>query len=348
MPQFLDLATELILAITSHLPRSNDKFHLLLVNRQLYHIIIPQLYKHIHLGQTGNTSNTDVFTPAYADSCWDTVRLRRLTSVLENKHATHKLIVESLSLELNSKTLFKSFAQSNITLYLPGLKRLCINSKRPARQKWEQKPYYLSPTKIRHRLRDVHETLESLIIDLDQDLNFRKGTDIGVFSYFKALKHLSIQSHVLLDGSKNHLCNFRRDVNVTSNNNQTTLVTYFPTTLQRLQMSCWTDRASYYEGRSGYVIALLLREMMYDLDLVPELQDITVYYAIKHDGAGDVGIDDRPDFERCAFKGQWQAVENMLTEAALKERRDISVKFEQGSPESSRAWGEIATEPSEV
>ena len=347
MPKFLDLATELILAITSHLPRSNDKFHLLLVNRELYHTILPQLYKHIHLGQTGNPSNTDGFTRTYAYSCWDTVRLRRLTSVLENKHATDKLIVESLSLELNSNTLFESFGKSEIMWNLPGLKRLCLNSKRSAGPDWREKPSLLSPHAIRYRLRDVHETLESLIIDLDQDIQFREGSGIGTFGYFKALMHLSIQSHILLPESKDHLSNMHSDDNVIGDN-ETILVSCFPPTLQRLQISCWTDRESYFESHWGYVIALLLRKMMNDLELVPELQDITVYYPIKHDEAREVDIDDKPDFRKCAAKGEWQAVGNMLTEVALRKHRDISVKFEQGSPEGSRAWGETATEPSVI
>ena len=347
MPEFLDLATELILAITSHLTRSNDKFHLLLVNRDLYHMIIPQLYKHIHLGQTGHPSNTDGFTRSYADLCWDTVRLRRLASVLKNKHATHKLIVESLSLELNSNTLFKSFTQSNITLYLPGLKSFCLNSKRSARQNWENELCYLSPTKIKDRLRDVHETLESLIIDLDQDLLFRDGSAIGIFRYFKALKHLSIQSHMLLPECQNHLGSIHSDDNVIGDN-ETILVTSFPETLQRLQISCWTDRESSFEPHWTHVIALLLKKMMNDLDLVRALQDVTVYYPIRHNGERDVDVDDKPDFRRCVAKGQWQAVGNMLTEVALKKHRDISVKFKQASPEGSRAWGENATEPSGV
>ena len=258
MPNVMDLPTELILAIISHLPQSNDKFHLLLVNRELYHLIIPQLYKHIHLGQTGILSNTVGFTRAYADSCWDSVRLRRLTSVLENRHTTHKIIVESLSLELNSDALLASFAQSSLTLYLPGLKSLCLNSKRSARQKsWEQKPYHLSPGSIRYRLRDLHETLESLIIDLDQDLLLRDGSNIGIFRYFKALKHLSIQSHVLLRESQDHLGNIHSDDNMVGDN-ETILVTSFPETLQRLQISCWTDREISFERCWAHVIALLL------------------------------------------------------------------------------------------
>ena len=347
MPKFLDLATELILAISSYIPRSNDKFHLLLVNRELYHTIIPQLYKHIHLGQTGSPSNTDGFTRKCEDSCWDTVRLRRLTSILKNDDATHKLDVESLSLELNSDYLLESFGRSNITLFLPGLKTLCLTSKRSARYEWKKELPHVSTTAIRYRLRDVHQTLESLVIDLDQDVHLREGTAVGVFSYFTALKHLSIQSHILLPESQNHLSNMHSDDNVIGDD-ETILVTSFPKTLQTLQISCWTDREEWFERHWGYVIALLLRKMMNDLELVPELQDVTVYYPIKHDGERGVDIHDKPGFRRCAAMEQWQAVGNMLTEVALKEHRDISVKFEQGSPEGSRAWGETATEPSEV
>ena len=351
MPKFLDLATELIFAITSYLPRSNDKFHLLLVNRQLYHMIISQLYKHIHLGQTGNSSNTDGLTRTCVDSCWDTLRLRHLTTVLKNKHATHKPIVESLSLDFDSDRLSESFGQSNITWYLPGLKSLCLNSKRSARRERKEEPYYLSPARIRYRVRDMHKTLESLIIDLDQEVFLREGTGIGVFGYFKVLKHLSIQSHILLSEAKDHLGSIHSDDNVTGDN-ETTLVSSFPETLQTLQISCWTDRQSFYERRWAYVIALLLRKMMNDIDMVPKLQEVTVYYPIKRDGEGDeegdMDKEDKPDFRKCAAKGRWQAVGNMLTEVALKAHRDISVKFEQGAPEGSRAWGETATEPSEV
>ena len=306
-------------------------------------MIIPGLYQHIHLGQTGNPSNTDSFTRTYADSCWDTVRLRRLTSVLENMHASDRLIVKSLSLELNSDTLFESFALSNITLYLPGLKSLCLSSKRSARQRSGEEPYPLSPSAIRYRLGDVYKTLESLIIDLDQDIQFREGTGSKSFRYFEALKHLSIQSHVLLDEYKDHLENIYPDDNVIGDK-ETILVSSFPETLQRLQISCWTDRELHFELRWECVIALLLRKMMNHLEMVPELQNVTVYYPINHDGQRDVDKDGRP----CAAKGQWQAVGDILTEVALKNHRDISVKFEQGSPGGSRAWGETATEPSEV
>ena len=347
MPNLLDLPTELTLAISSHIPRSNDKFHLLLVNRELYHTIIPQLYKYIFLGQTGKPSNRDGFTRKSAESCWDTVRLCRLTSVLEKNHATHKLIVETLSLELNSDTLFESLRLSDIMWYLPGLKSLCLNSKRSARQIWDEEPSLLSPDAIRFSLREVHETLESLIIDLDQDLLFRDGTGIGIFRYFKALKHLSIQSHILLPESKDHLGSIHSDDDVIGDN-ETILVVSFPETLRTLQISCWTDRARYFDGHWGYLFALLLRKMMNDLDLVPALQDVTVYYPIRDDGERDLDEDDKLDIRRCAAKGQWQAVGNMLTEVALKKHRDISVNFVQGSPEGSRAWGETATEPSKV
>ena len=347
MPNFIDLPTELILAVISHLPRSNDKFHLLLVNHKLYHTIIPQFYKHIHLGQTGNISNTDGVVETCADSCWDAVRLRRLTSVLEQNYDTHKLIVESLSLELNSNTLLESFALSNITWYLPSLKSLCLNSKRSAGQKLEQKPFYFLPANIRYRLRDVHETLECLIIDLDHDLSLRDGNGIGTLRYFKALKHLSIQSHVLLPEYIDHLSSIHSDDNVIGED-ETILVTSFPDTLQSLQISCWTDRESAFERCWAHVIALLLRKMTIDLDLVPALQDVTVYYPIDHDGEGDMDKEDKLNFRRCVAKGRWQTVGNILTEVALKNHRDISVKFKQASPEGSRAWGETATEPSEV
>lgn len=52
MANFGDLAAELILAVTSYIPRSSDKFHLVLVNRKMHQMITPEPYKHILLGQS--------------------------------------------------------------------------------------------------------------------------------------------------------------------------------------------------------------------------------------------------------------------------------------------------------
>ena len=69
MPKFLDLATELILAITSYIPKSADRLQLALVNRELYHIIIPQLYRHITLGRAGDSSDLGDYTLIRRDTC---------------------------------------------------------------------------------------------------------------------------------------------------------------------------------------------------------------------------------------------------------------------------------------
>lgn len=348
MPKFLDLANELVLAIASHIPRSTDKFHLVLVNHKLYDLIIPELYKHILLDQTEDPSTEGELARIKPVECWDAVRLRHLCNVLIDKPDSRRPLVESLCLELNSDTLHESFALSHITHYLPRLKSLCLSGKRSASRNLWPKPSWLSPRMFKHRLRDVRETLESLVIDIDQDIKFRDGTDIGGFRQFHALKRLGIQSHILLNEDKNHLYYCQSDESAIKCD-ETPLVALLPPRLQRLRMSCWTDRDEACESSWGQVVALLLGSLMeWGLEDVPELQDIVVYYPVERDGVRDVRRDDGLGFKQCAMEGRWREVAKMLTEMALKEHRDISVEFTQGSERGSRSSGESATEPARI
>lgn len=348
MPKLLDLANELVFAIATHIPRSTDKFHLLLVNHKLYDLMISELYKHILLGQTEDPSTRGELAQIKPDECWDAVRLRHLSNVLINKPHSRTPLVESLCLELKSDTLHESFALSSITHYLPRLKSLCLSSTRSASRNLCQKPSRMSLSVFKHRLQDVRETLESLVIDIDQDALFRDGTGIGGFCQFHALKHLGIQSHILLNEQKNHLYYCQSDKSEIKSD-ETHLIALLPPRLQRLQISCWTDGDEKYECFWPQVIALLLGSLMeWGLEDVPELQDIIVYYPIEHGGVRDVQKDDLPVFKQWVLKGRWQEVVKMLTEIALKEHRNVSVKFKQGSEKGSRSWGETATQPAKI
>lgn len=117
--------------------------------------------------------------------------------MLKNK-PSHELVVESLILELDAITLRESFELSDITLYLPRLKTLCLGGKRLAGRKGGLEPSFVSPSGIGQRLRDVSGTLETLIIDIDRDMEFRDHSGIGTLHHFIALKHLGIQSQILL------------------------------------------------------------------------------------------------------------------------------------------------------
>lgn len=348
MPNLLDLANELVLAIASHIPRSPDKFQLALINHKLYDLIIPELYKHILLDQTSDPASKEGLAQIKPHQCWDAVRLRRLCDILINKPHSRRLLVESLRLELRSDILHESLALSNITQYLPRLKSLYLSSTRSASRNLWAEPSWMSPSMLKHRLRDVKETLESLVIDIDQDIHFRDGTAIGGFRQFHALKHLGIQSHVLLNEHEDHLYYCQSDESEIQGD-APSLVAILPPGLQRLQMSCWTDRDKEYERSWGQVIALLLGSLMeWGLEDVPELQDIIVYYPVKHDGVRDVQKYDELNFKQCVMRRRWQEVAKMLTEMALKEHRNISVKYKQGSEKGSRSWGEAATEPAKV
>lgn len=59
-------------------------------------------------------------------------------------------------------------------------------------------PSFVSSSGIGQRLRDVSGTLETLIIDIDRDMEFRDHSGIGTLHHFIAMKHLGIQSQILL------------------------------------------------------------------------------------------------------------------------------------------------------
>ena len=357
MPKFLDLASEVILAITSHIPRSTDKLHLVLVNRSLYHLIIPQLYKSILLGQTGNPSNGDDSTQIQGDSCWDTVRLRGLASVLENKPAIHKLTVESLTLELDSNTLHESLQVSDIMLYLPSLKELCLRSKRLARGNGGVKPSDVSPSMIKSNLRNLSGTLESLIIDIDQHSRSRDGTGLGGFGDFQTLKHLSLQSHLFHGEREDCFSNGQSGDDNDICLDENFLARSLPPRLQKLQMSCWTDGFKVDGHIWACMVTIMLRYLMkWGLKNFPELQDIAIYYPSNYSGPTEVGTylelvgerqrsrGDKAEIVTYAAYGKWQEVGDMLVDMALREHRNVSVKFEAGAQSGSRAWGEPATE----
>lgn len=110
-------------------------------------------------------------------------------------------------------------------------------------------------------------------------MEFRDHSGIGTLHHFIALKHLGIQSQILLGE--------------------------------------W-DRL--IEGDDDDVI-----------------YDETLYQDMKVDWS---------DFKKYIAEEQWQNVARVLTEMALSEHRNISVKH--GSPQGSRSWGETATEPRDV
>lgn len=55
MAKFTNLPNELLLNIGSHLDKSSDKLHLLLLNHRLYIIEKPMLYENIHLQHSDYT-----------------------------------------------------------------------------------------------------------------------------------------------------------------------------------------------------------------------------------------------------------------------------------------------------
>ena len=132
MAKILHLATELIVAITSNIPRSSDEPHVVLVNRKMHHMIAQELYKHIVLGQSGDPSNRGGSKWIHEDPCWDTVRLLRFSGMPKTTPWSHKPVVVALDLGLDSNTLHESLGCSALMLHLPSLKRLCLSSKRPA------------------------------------------------------------------------------------------------------------------------------------------------------------------------------------------------------------------------
>lgn len=238
-------------------------------------------------------------------------------------------------------------------LYLPSLKSFCLSTKRSAEHKFEQN---VSPSEIGRRLRGVSLTLQSLIIDIDQSLNFRDGSGIGSFHDFVALKYLSIQSHILIgdcgdgfyiQGADGRPLGF----------DLTLLAKTLPLGLQHFQISCWTDGRGDRDTPWTFLIALLLEKLMKaGLDTLSELQSITVYYPASDQGPSDYGDialdeafwmgDDKPVCIRYVYEGLWQELAEEFERMAWRKHRSVSVRYEQGSQIGSRSWGETATESS--
>ncbi len=341
MANFMDLATELVLVIAFLVPRSADRMRLVLVNRKLYNIIIPELYKHIVLDQKGGPSKRGDFTRKHGKSCWDAARLHHLTSVLKNPALSHKSLIECLDLELDSDTFRGSFERSDIMRYLPSLKSLCLSSKRPAGHNMGPEPYPVSPFVIGRKLRYVCKTLERVTIDIDQNIDFRDGSGVGTLRHFIALKHLSIQSHVFLgiqiDGDQ-----YDRPL----------FAEILPPGLQKLQIYCLTGGEhglDYYNWTQ--VIKLLLWDLMqWGPKTFPELRDVTVYYYADYFSSYEL-INDlvlrrleqslkeaKLEWKKYAFKGQSGKVESVLMEIATREmpKRSVAVRYEPGPQKASR------------
>ena len=336
----MDLPTELILAITFLVPRSADRMHLVLVNRKLYNMIIPELYKHILLDQKGDPSKRGDFRRKHGQSCWDAARLNHLTSVLKNPALSYKSLVECLDLELDSDTFHGSFECSDIMQYLPSLKSLCLSSKRPAEYNMGPEPNPVSPFVIGRKLRYVRKTLERVTIDIDQDIVFRDNSGIGTLRHFIALKHLSIQSNVLLgiqiDGNR-----YDRPL----------FAEILPPGLQKLQIYCLggEDGLDYYNWTE--VIKILLWDLMqWGPKTFPELRDVTVYYSADYFSSYELindlvlrrleqGLKDaKLEWKKYAFKGDSGEVESVLMEIATREtpKPSVAVRYEPGPQKASR------------
>lgn len=353
MAKFLDLATELMLAIASFVPRSSDRLSLALVNHEMYKKVIPILYKRIMLGQSRDQSDRDDLSWIRGDSCWDTIRLLSLSSALKTDTPSPKSVVESLDLELNSNTLPKSFECSDITLYLPRLKSFCLASKRFVGDKSERGVPDLSPSKIGRRLHGVRSTLQSLIIDIDQSPDRRDGSRIGSLRHFIALKHLGIQSHILI-GECGDGVPVRRDGGRPLGFDWMMLIKILPEGLQKLQISCWVDGQENRVTIWSYFVVFLLEKLLKaGLDTLPALQHVTVYYPArdhahaKYETISEETLRTGNDKSAClgyVRAGLWQELAEAFRRMALEKHRSVSILYEQGSQIGSRAWGETATE----
>ena len=327
MAKFMKTPPELTLAIASLLPRSADKLSLMLVNHQLYHSIKPELYKNIMLDQRGFASRTGVSTRTHQEILEGIVRFRELTSVPKDKPHL-KPVVQSLSLELTSDMML-AFLSSAI-LDLPGLKHLNLSSKRWYEDKVAEDVLEIFINSVRQGLRDVKATLESLTINVDEDIWLRRGRGIGPMMHLTALKQLSIQSHILLPVRDDHLCNSEPDENF---RNRTILHSFLPPMLQQLCIGGGMDGEEEDEHCWGHVTAVLLEDLVkWDLEKMPELQDITVYYPAHYAGFTMTQEDasSRSECSRYAAKGLWPEVAMRLTELASQAHRNISVRYEQG------------------
>ena len=327
------LPTELIVMIASHVHRSADKLALMLVNHQLYDITKPGLYTNIMLDQGGNASRRGESTRTLEEVYGDVLRLRDLTKVpmglnsVPKDTPTQKLVVQSLSLELDSHIMHVFLAGA--ILDLPGLKYLHLSSKKLAGNKRAQEVLGSSIYYIGTGLQKVKDSLESLTVDIDEDIKFRSGGGIGPLIRMTALKRLSVQSHILLHERDDHLCNNETEY-FGIKLGRTILCSFLPPNLQELGIAGGMDEEEGNGRCWAHVTAVLLEDLMeFQLKYVPELQNIIVYYPAQYQGF-TVMEDCKSECSKYAAKGMWQEVATRLMEMATQERRNISVRYEQG------------------
>ena len=271
----------------------------------------------IMLDQGGDASRRRVSIRILEEVRWNVSRLRELTKVPKDM-PPQKSVVRSLSLELDLRIMHEFLAGA--ILDLPGLKRLHLSSKRLARKKRARIVLWSSIRFIRIGLQKIKNSLESLETDIDEDIKFRSGGGIGPLIRMTALQQLSVQSHILLNECADHLKVGRP-----------TLCSFLPPNLQELRIAGGMDGDKRKERCLAHVTAVLLEDLMeFQLDTLPELRNIIVYYPAHYEGF-TLTENCKSECSKYVAKGLWQEVAMRLMELASQEHRNISVRYEQGS-----------------
>lgn len=232
MTSLLDLPTELIVAIASHLHKPYDTLQLILVNHHIYHTCQHLLYKRITLD----------FRAAYRSSPKSILRnyrsrqvgqgyphgaITRLSSLLSQPGVRlgSGVHVLDLTLELNAKC--PDFGLRALLPPLHNLRHLRLSVERALNLDSKSQMATLSARSLGSDLDPVRKTLKSLCICTDHDRIHRDGSSIGDLRHLTSLESLSIQSHVLF-GDR-------------SNNRTKSLQRILPPSIQELLFDCRAD-----------------------------------------------------------------------------------------------------------
>lgn len=197
----LELPSELLIAIGSHLRKPSDLLHYILVNQRTYRELAHLLYQNINLDyRDANSPLSTCHSESSPSRGYPFMPINLLNILLKIRP----------QLGSNTRTLdivlvdYTSCQEYGLVLlpYLPRLQYLSLSIRRVDDQFTTPT---LSPCMLADSLNFVSGTLKTLRLHADHNPAECDGSRIGSLRHYTLLESLTIQSHILLGEDMNSL-----------------------------------------------------------------------------------------------------------------------------------------------
>ena len=204
MAKFTDLSNELVIAIASFIRKPADILHLCIAERRSHGIILPLLYEnivlhHLNYPTHGICLGRDDFESGVCSLLRLFWQQHRRFKRNGGRHGTN-FGAECRSLAINMEHMgFPPPKMLQLFRFLPFLRYLSIISGGHRYDGWDRHVFQVGD--FERALHPLHDTLETLTLFI----GYYHGNKNGIRSLhrFKAMKQLSIQSHILLGRTDN-------------------------------------------------------------------------------------------------------------------------------------------------